>query len=79
MNKLFFNVLIVLFILSGCQNSKQPVDSIIIAPKIYIANANFDFAEAMAIKDGKVVAQDIDIKIWQSILAHYREMAKAPP
>lgn len=56
MNKLFFNVLIVLFILSGCQNSKQPVDSIIIAPKIYIANANFDFAEAMAIKDGKVVA-----------------------
>ena len=33
----------------------------------------------VAIKDGKVIAQDIDIKIWQSILAHYREMAKAHP
>jgi len=33
----------------------------------------------VAVKGGKVVAQDIDIKTWELVLAHYREMAKAHP
>ena len=33
----------------------------------------------VAVKGGKVVAQDIDIKTWELVLAHYREMAKAYP
>ena len=33
----------------------------------------------VAVKGGKVVAQDIDIKTWELIPAHYREMAKAHP
>ena len=33
----------------------------------------------VAVKGGKVVAQDIDIKTWELVLAHYREMVKAHP
>lgn len=33
----------------------------------------------VAVKGGKVVAQDINIKTWELVLTHYREMAKAHP
>jgi predicted amidohydrolase YtcJ len=56
MNKLIFNVIILLFILGGCQTKTQEVDQIIIAPKIYLGNGGLDFVESMAVKDGKVVA-----------------------
>jgi len=62
-NKLIFNVFFVLFILAGCQTNTEKVDSIVIAPKIYLANSSFEFAEAMAIKNGKVVATGTEKEI----------------
>lgn len=62
-NKLILNVFLALFILAGCNIATEKVDSIVIAPKIYLANASFDFAEAMAIKEGKVVAAGTEKEI----------------
>jgi predicted amidohydrolase YtcJ len=52
------NTLFILFLLLfswSCSSTKIEVDSIVIAPKIYIGNETFDVAEAMAIADGKIV------------------------
>ena len=45
-----------LLFFSACQNKKIQADSIIVNAKIYTVDAQFSMAEAMAIKDGKIIA-----------------------
>ncbi|SFH40422.1 amidohydrolase [Pedobacter insulae] len=52
MKRLSF-LLILLFVLTGC--GKQKADMIIYNGKVYTVNDKFEIAEAMAIKDGKIV------------------------
>lgn len=47
------SIFLLLVILLSCENEKTEVDSIVINANIYTVNANFDKAEAFAIKDGK--------------------------
>lgn len=54
--RVFYNALFLLFILASCNSKQIEVDKIVSAQKIYTSNSNFDVVEAMAIKDGKVVA-----------------------
>jgi predicted amidohydrolase YtcJ len=55
MRTIFFFLL--LFILFSCKNTpKQVADSIVVNAKIYTVDAKFSNAEAMAIKDGKILA-----------------------
>jgi predicted amidohydrolase YtcJ len=48
------SILILLFILTSC--SKQKADLIIYNAKIYTVNDKFDMAEAIVVKDGKIIA-----------------------
>ena len=50
------NVFLLLFILSSCNSKQITVDKIVSATKIYTSNSTFDVVEAVAIKDGKIVA-----------------------
>ncbi|QRM89562.1 amidohydrolase family protein [Lacinutrix sp. WUR7] len=61
--KKLFSLLILLLIFS-CNKEAQQVDTIVTNAKIYTVNANFETAEAFAIKDGKFleVGNAIDIK-----------------
>ncbi len=56
--------LALLILLSSCQKGKVEVDRIIVNANVYTVNANFEKAEALAIKDGKFVAvgATLDIK-----------------
>ncbi|WP_375578233.1 amidohydrolase [Marivirga tractuosa] len=54
MNKLLLSLTLIL-IISSC-SSREKVDSIYFNGTVYTVNANFDKAEAFAIKDGKFVA-----------------------
>lgn len=47
------SIFLLLVILLSCENEKTEVDSIVINANIYTVNANFDKAEAFAIKEGK--------------------------
>jgi predicted amidohydrolase YtcJ len=47
--------IIILLIISSCSKERQHVDTIITNSKVYTVNANFEMAEAFAIKDGKFV------------------------
>ncbi|RZJ77241.1 MAG: amidohydrolase, partial [Flavobacterium sp.] len=60
--KQFLSLIALLFILSGC--TKPKADLIVFNAKIYTVNEKFDVAEAMAIKDGKILAvgSEADIK-----------------
>ncbi|TKC01739.1 amidohydrolase [Pedobacter cryotolerans] len=60
--KQFLSLIALLFILSGC--TKPKADLIVFNAKIYTVNEKFDIAEAMAIKDGKILAvgSEADIK-----------------
>jgi predicted amidohydrolase YtcJ len=60
--KKLLSLITLLFILSSC--SKPKADLIVFNAKIYTVNDKFDIAEAMAIKDGKILAvgSDADIK-----------------
>lgn len=64
MKKLFFLFFIALIF--SCESEKTEVDSIVINANVYTVNANFDKAEAFAIKDGKFLdvgsSQDIQDK-----------------
>ena len=52
--KLLFLSIFVLF--AACQTKKNQADSVIVNAKIYTVDAQFSSAEAMAIKDGKIIA-----------------------
>ncbi|MBT8327361.1 MAG: amidohydrolase [Bacteroidia bacterium] len=54
--RVFINAFLLLFILASCNSKKIEVDKIVSAAKIYTSNSNFDVAESMAIKDGKIIA-----------------------
>ena len=54
MNKLLLSLTLI-FLISSC-NSREKVDAIYFNGSVYTVNANFDKAEAFAIKDGKFVA-----------------------
>ena len=53
--KLALSILSFLLVFSSCSEPEIQVDQIVIATKIFICNDAYDIAEAMAIKDGKVV------------------------
>ncbi len=43
-------------IIASCQSPKEPADLLVINANLYTVNESFDKAEAMAIKDGKILA-----------------------
>ncbi|MES2445621.1 MAG: amidohydrolase family protein [Bacteroidota bacterium] len=59
--KQFLSLIALLFILSGC--TKPKADLIVFNAKIYTVNEKFDIAEAMAIKDGKILAVGSEAEI----------------
>ena len=52
--KRLLSLIVLLFVLSGC--TKPKADLVIYNAKIYTVNNKFDIAEAIAIKDGKILA-----------------------
>ncbi|MDT8346985.1 MAG: amidohydrolase, partial [Flavobacteriaceae bacterium] len=44
-----------IFLILGC-NQREPADVILYNAKVYLLNSNFDTAEAIAIKEGKILA-----------------------
>ena len=52
--KRLLSLIVLLFVLSGC--TKPKADLVIYNAKIYTVNSKFDIAEAIAIKDGKILA-----------------------
>jgi len=62
MKNILILVLTVLF-LGGCQNPKETPDSIYLNGKIYTVNDAQPWAEAIAIKDGKIIAVGSDEEI----------------
>ena len=54
MRKIYF-LLSIGFLLASCQNL-EPVDLLITHAKIYTVDGDFSVKQAMAIKDGKIVA-----------------------
>lgn len=52
-----------LSLLGACSSSKIMADYVITHAKIYTVNAQFDIAEAMAVKDGKIIAIGTDAEI----------------
>lgn len=53
--KYWINVFLLTFILQSCSNQQTTVDKLIFAKKIYTGNGN-ETVEALAIKDGRIVA-----------------------
>lgn len=62
MKNILILILTVLF-LGGCQNPKETPDSIYLNGKIYTVNDAQPWAEAIAIKDGKIIAVGSDEEI----------------
>lgn len=59
--QLLFIPIMCLTLLGGCGEPIQEADMIVVANQIYTANKNGDFAEAIAVKDGKFIyVGDID-------------------
>ncbi len=53
MKKLFLLTLLVM--ITSCQTSKEPADLLLLNAHIYTVNEAFDKAEALAVKDGKIL------------------------
>ena len=54
--RVWYNVVLCLFILFSCNSNKEIVDQIVSGTKIYTSDSTFQMAESMAIRDGKIVA-----------------------
>lgn len=73
---------IALIILSGCQNNKIEVDTIVLNARVYTVNEAFDTEEAFAITDGKFVAvgtvEAINIKYIAKKIINAKEQTIVP-
>jgi predicted amidohydrolase YtcJ len=62
MNKLYFYLVLISLIISSCKQQEE-VDLIIYNTKIYSVDSAFNIYQAMAIRDGKIVALGTDMEI----------------
>ncbi len=70
MNKLLSILTFCAVLLCSCAGQKA--DLIVYNAKVYTVNDNFDIAQAMAVKDGKILALGTDEEIRKQLCCHRR-------
>jgi predicted amidohydrolase YtcJ len=67
--KIFFGLILLIF-LANCENMDKKVDLIVYSSKIYTLDQDFSIAQAMAIKNGKIIAIGTNDEIFDNYTAH---------